>query len=74
MACVRKLWLLIGLLVLTNLQGQPIWIVASQIVAVRSPVDGECGKCANAVVVTLNGNFSVRENAADVASKLENMK
>jgi hypothetical protein len=66
--------LLIALLYLTSPNGSPIWIVASNVEAVRSPVSGECSKCAHAVVVTAGGSFAVKETPQAVAKQLENAK
>lgn len=71
---MKALWLLIPLLYLTSPNGSPLYINADNVVAVRPPVQGECSRCAKTVVVTVGGQFAVKESAAEVAEQLRKAK
>lgn len=66
--------LLIGLIIFSSPERKAIWLAASQIVAVREPVAGECPKHGHTIIVTLSGRFCVHEHAADAARKVEQSK
>ena len=61
--------LLLIFAILTDPQGNPIWIVKSQVIAIITP-QSECSPDSHAKIITGAGGFCVAEDAPDVARKV----
>lgn len=63
-------WLVAGFVCFLDPASQGIWIVSSQVVGVLHNA-GDCAKGSNTKIVTLSGNYCVRETPQEVTRLLE---